>query len=421
MTIRTYCRIPPKPSSGNRFKEGSCPQLLQDLFSELENAKEIHIAAYLFNNPVYFDFLKKSAESGCKIKITSLPVTGYVDGKVKVEGYRKKVSPRVMSRYIYHKINTTKNMFLYIFPHLYAWYGARYAGGGATYSFHVKAIFAKYGQGKTKCILSSGNFMLGDPPHSDNFIVLENMVEYEKVFGKFFEDLEKYSIPYKDYRKSFRSYKDEFYYSFVGKEIHNEIDQYKNCFFTAPFYFYGDLGSNHFAANRIRELIHGATKRIWVCAQHFHDLASFDTSAATIISAIYDKYLDFPKLEFRFLKQVPHSSLADKRRAAIAETLFQYVMNAQQRYNRLTHDKFMIIDNTLLVSTANFTSTQFAFGKVKIEYKDKDKNKKYQKVHNFSEINGFIIIPNCPKDIFGAYIDHFNRLWESGKTISIRF
>ncbi len=322
MTIRAYCRIPINISKSVKAKEGSCPALLYDLFSELEGATEIHIAAYLFNNPTYYDFLFHLAQRGCKIRVTSLPVSGYSDKPGKVEGYIDKVSAHQVAREVYDKITNTTNMELEIFPHLYVWYGALYAGGGASYSFHVKAIYAKFLKTSNKCILSSGNFMLTDAFHSDNILVLEGVPEYEKTFVTFFEDLKKYSIPYSDFCLKFTSYRDEFLYSFIGNEVNLKRNEFQNCFFTAPFYLYDGEGSNHYAGDRIIELIRNAKKRIWICAQHFHDLISYDTGRETIIKALYDKYISYPKVEFRFLKQVPHSSLADKRRAGIAETVF---------------------------------------------------------------------------------------------------
>jgi len=390
---------------------------MYDLFNELEGANEIHIAAYLFNNPTYFDFLSSLAKKGCKVKITSLPILGYKDKPLKVEGYTDKVSARQIALEIYNKINVTRNMQLKIFPHLYVWYGALYADGGASYSFHVKAVYAKFPNGINKSIFCSGNFMLTDPYHSDNIIVFEGSSSYEKTFQAFFKDLEKYSISYKEFDKKFKGYKEQFLYSFYKKEINLKKNGFSNCFFTAPFYLYDSLGSNHYAGNRIIELINNAKKRIWICAQHFHDLISFDTERGTIINALYNKFLSKPKTEFRFLKQVPHSSLADKRRAGMAETLFQFVMKAEQRYNKLVHDKFMIIDDTLLVSTANYTSTQFAFGKRKMDYKEGDK--KYRKEDNFSEVNGFAILPSCPKTVLKQYENHFDLLWNCGQAIEI--
>lgn len=417
MSIRAYCCIPEMVNRSMKAKEGSCPALMYDLFAELEGATEIRIAAYLFNNPLYYDLLSQLARKGCKITITSLPVPGYSDKPAKVEGFLGRVSARQMAQEVYAKIEQTPNMELRIFPHLYVWYGALYAGGGASYSFHVKAIYAKFPNTGNKCILSSGNFMLTDASHSDNFIVLEALPEYEQAFARFFRDLEEFSIPYGDFRSKFASYRDEFLYSLAGHEINLKKDTFRNCFFTAPFYLYDHAGSNHYAGDRIIELIRKAEQRVWICAQHFHDVISFDPARATIIKALYDKHLSVPAVHLRFLKQVPHSSLADKRRAGIAETLFQFVMEAEQRTNKLAHDKFMIIDDTLLVSTANYTTTQFAFGIRAMEYKEG--GHKFLKQDNFSEVNGFVVIPSCPKPVLRQYENHFNSLWDTGQDIQI--
>lgn len=415
MPIRAYCRIPDKKRTDIRAKEGSCPPLMYDLFSELKGAKQIHIAAYLFNNPIYFDFLSELAEDGCKIKITSLPISGYSNKPLKVEGFKDKISGKHMALKVYRGIQNTKNMELEIFPHLYVWYGALYVGGAASYSFHVKAIYAKFPSRKNKCILSSGNFMFTDPFHSDNIIVFKGMPNYEKPFAKFFKDLEKLSVPHSEFCRKYKSNRDQFLYSFAGREINLNRGEFRNCFFSAPFYLYSTIGSNHYAGSRIIDIINNAKERVWVCAQHFHDLVSFDPERETIIKAIYNKFLENPKIEFRFLKQVPHSSLADKRRAGIAETLFQFVMKAEQRFNNLAHDKFIIVDDTLIVSTANYTSTQFAFGRRKMVAGKGDD--KIVKEDNFSEVNGFAIIPSCPKRILAIYESHFNSLWESGQKI----
>lgn len=419
MPIRAYCCIPDLKRKSSRAKEGSCPQLLYDLFSELEGASEIYVAVYLFNNPTYCKFLLDQSEKGCKIEVTSLPISGYGDKPKKVNGYLGKVSARQKAHEIYQQLNSSQNIELRIFPHLYMWYGALYANGGPSYSFHVKAIYAKFLDKSNKCILSSGNFMFTDPYHSDNFIVIENIPDYEKAFAKFYDDLRNYSIPYKIFEKDYKDYKDHFLYSFPGKEINLNASEFTNCFFTAPFYLYNSIGSNHYAGSRIIELIKHANKRIWICSQHFHDLISFDPARETFIKALYDKFLSNPKIEFRFLKQVPHSSLADKRRAGIAETLFQFVMNAQQKYNNLVHDKFMLIDNTLLISTANYTPTQFAFGRRKMIFRNKDKEIEISKEDNFSEVNGFAIIPDCLPDVIHKYEKHFNLLWGSGDKIVI--
>ncbi|MGD7023040.1 phospholipase D-like domain-containing protein [Rossellomorea vietnamensis] len=413
MSIRAYCHIPKKLSE--KAPEGSCPELLYDLMSELEGATEVHIASYLFNNPILFEFLSEMAKKGCEVIITSLPLRGYKDKPTKVKGYLDKISGQDMARQIYEKIYKTANMQLNIFPHLYSWYGALYAGGGASYSFHVKSIYAVF-PNTSKCFITSGNFMFTDPYHSENMLVIEEEIEYRDTFVQFFKDLETYAVPYEKFKSDFKEEEQEFLYSFYDNTKELSKAESRNCFFTAPFYKYDEQGSNHYAGERIIELIKNAENRIWLCAQHFHDISSFDTERSSIINAIYDKHLLDSDVEFKFLKQVPHSSLADKRRAAIAETLFQYVINAEQRYNRLTHDKFIIIDDTLVVSTANYTSTQFAYGVRPAELKA---NKKIKKLDVFSEVNSFVVIPNCPPEVIEQYEKHFLELWNTGEVIKI--
>ena len=115
MSIRAYCRIPIATKTSVRKLEGSCPQLLSDLFYELEGASEIHIAAYLFNNPKYFEFLSNLTEKGCKIFITSLPLNGYSPKKIKVEGFSSKISGRDMAAQIYDSILRNSAISLRLF------------------------------------------------------------------------------------------------------------------------------------------------------------------------------------------------------------------------------------------------------------------------------------------------------------------
>ena len=82
----------------------------------------------------------------------------------------------------------------------------------------------------------------------------------------------------------------------------------------------------------------------------------------------------------------------------------------------------MIIDNNLLVSTANYTSTQFAFGCRRMEFIEGGADKtKHRKEDNFSEVNGFVILPNCSEEVLGIYSEHFNELWANGENIEINF
>ena len=357
MGIRAYNRIPSrKKVNSGLFKEGGCPELLYDLLNELTGAYEINIAAYLFNNEIYFNHLSSLAKKGCKVNITSLPLDGYNNTPKKIEGYNSKISARQLARGIYKKIRDTKNISLNIFSHQYTWHGPSYAGNSAPYSFHVKAIYAKFRRKKNKCILHSANFMVSDQRHSDNIIIFEGINFYERTFERYFKDLYNFTIP----QTSYTAYK-KHKHVIAGREINLNNKDTNNCFFTAPFYTYNDIGSNHLARNKIIELISGANKRVWICAQHFHDLNPYDSVNETIVNALYKRQKVRKGINFKFLKQGTSKGLSDQRRAAIAETLFQFVMGVEQRHNKLIHDKFMLIDDKLIVSTANYTPTQFAF------------------------------------------------------------
>jgi hypothetical protein len=419
MSVRAYCRIPEKKKNTQRSKEGSSPQLLYDLLSELEGCREIKIAAYLFNNPIYLEKLIQLASEGTAIQITTLPLLGYSNKKLKVDGFEEKISARELAEEAFKQLDKTKGISLSFFPHQYIWYGARYAGGGASYSFHIKAILATSATNKDKCILTSGNFLCTDPYHSDNMLVIEEEEPYKSTFINFFKDLKKKSIPSSRFYKEFTSYTEEFMVSYSGEESSLDANKHRQCFFTAPFINYGEMGSNHFAVNELIKIIMKAKRRIWVCAQHFHDITPFDGERDSLIGALYRKYQKNKTVKMRFLKQVTYRSLSSKDRAARAEMLFSMVMGAEQRINRLVHDKFIIVDNTLIVSTANYTASQFAYGVRKMDYLDENKVK-HRKVDNFSEVNAFVVLPAANNLILDQYIEHFNNLWDTGETIETR-
>jgi hypothetical protein len=409
------------PKITKRSIEGSCDGLLSNIFYELNDANEIHVAFYLFNNPLFFEFLETKAKSGCKVVITSLPIEGYSDKLVAIQGLSDKVNARQYAENVYRGILKTGNIELRIFPHLYSWFGALYAGGNPSYSFHIKAIFAKFANNQNKSIITSGNFKVGDPPHSENVLVIseEDGGLYSKEFERFFSDLESYSIILDSLDSMRMSIEEQFNYSFgnsSGREIINLPKGDRNCFFTAPFYLYDGSGSNHYASKRICNQILNAKERVWVCAQHFHDLNTFDANTSTMMNAISVLSHNQPGIDFKFLKQVPHASLADKRRAGIAETVIHYSLKAPQKFNRLTHDKFIVVDNNLIISTANYTPTQFAYGNRQMKYSLQ--NVSLTKFDIFSESNAFVIIKDN-KELCAKYVNHFLNMWEGGEDIKV--
>jgi len=299
---------------------------------------------------------------------------------------------------------------------MYVWSGARYAGGGPSYSFHIKALFADFGKGKQKCIISSGNFATGDPPHSEDMLVIKNNQVYIRAFRRFFKDLLHKSILYEDYHNKEQT--DDFFFIAKKTKVNRKI--FSKAFFTSPFYNIGKVGSNHYASQKIIRLLRKAKERILICSQHFHDISPYDPKATSIISALKKIREANPRIKIYALKQVSSKGwLADKRRAAIAEFFFQHQLKAKQRYSRLVHDKFIIVDEDKMnVSTSNYTPSQFAWDEKRVmKFKDEEGDI-HTKTDTFSEVNAFVILENVPK-IVKQYENHFWKLWKTATEIRI--
>jgi phosphatidylserine/phosphatidylglycerophosphate/cardiolipin synthase-like enzyme len=279
----------------------------------------------------------------------------------------------------------------------------------------VKAFLADFGEKSRKCIISSGNLSTGDPPHSENLLVIEDEETYEKGFNQFFNDLLQRAIPYEEYLG--KGAVDDFLFNAKDTMTDIQRDVFSKSFFTSPYYTINGVGSNHYASQKIIEMLEKAESRILICSQHFHDVLPFDPDAKTIVAALKRIKEANPKLEVRVLKQVTSAGLADKRRAAIVESIFQYYMKVEQRFNRLVHDKFIIVDEDKInVCTSNYTPTQFAWSdKRTVEFKN-EKGQKHTKIDTFSEVNAFAILENA-SEVVKQYENHFERLWKNANEI----
>jgi len=441
LNVRVYNRIP-RGYSSKGTSYGSNSAIYWDIIQELKRKKEeeieeIRLALYLFNNIHLYRELLEMAKKGVKVTVTSLPLTGYDWRKISE------------AKYVYGKVLDDDVMELLVFPHMYLWYGAEYAGGGASYSFHVKAGLIKYRDGTSTVFLTSGNLALGDPTHSETAIFVEdsNSSPYVAAFRLFFDEVERRAKSWKEYAEQVEGLDHElqqiFDFAFVGglNLINHRITE---AFFTAPFIKVVGKGSNHYGRESIVNLIESAKRRVLVCAQHSHDLSPFDNySGTTIIRALITAKENNPEMDVRALKQVASSGLADKRRAAFVECHLDHAGVAQMA-NKLVHDKFVIADDTVLITTSNFTATQFGWGrrlmKFKTEIRDlnavekvvdnacsffevpselvrpsltkKVKGKSRVKIVKediFSEVNGFVIIES--KEVADGLARYFESLW----------
>jgi len=442
---RLYTSIPPSADpKGSEY--GSNPEIYRAIEKELQarvnDIEEIHLALYLFNNGHLFRALKNIAGKA-RVVVTSLPLAGYDKRKV---ASAEQIYTEIL------KLNNI-NFDLMIYPYMYVWYGAEYAEGGASYGFHVKVGYVLYKDDSCKLILTSCNLSPGDPYHSETAAVIDDSAcstPYGAAFKKFFDQVEQLAIPWRPYFNSTHNLPEHlqqaFDFAFIGKHglVNWMGSSAEKAFFTGPFIKINGTGSTWYARRRIVDLIMSAEKRLLIAAQHIHDIAPFnDFSGETVIGAIIEKKRNKPSLEVKVLKQTPSRGLADKRRAAFAECHLNYA-GVEQRANKLVHDKFIVADNVVLITTSNFTASQFGWGERNMEFtvagdyqvvnnviskalslfkqpqnlvsikpvesrKTGAKRVKIVKNDIFAEVNGFIVIED--EGLANDLANYFYRLW----------
>jgi len=444
LKVKIYGEVPPLASSEGS-SVGSNPKIYNriknEILSNVQNIEEAHFALYLFNNIDLLGVLKQVARAG-SVTVTSLPLSGYDERKI---GRAQKIYDELKGG--------LENFKLLIYPHMYVWYGAEYAGGTPSYSFHVKVGYITYKDGSSKIILTSCNLAPGDPYHSETAVIVDDpssSTPYSSAFKEFFNQVEQLAIPWSHYSNSVQKLSKQlqlaFDFAFIGK--YNLKDWrgrfLDNAFFTGPFITINNMGSTWYARKKIVDLIMSVEKRLLVAAQHIHDIAPFNGyTGETLISAIIEKKGANPSLEVKVLKQVSSKGLADKRRAAFAECHLSYA-GIEQKANKLVHDKFVIADDTVLVTTSNFTATQFGWGDHKMEFtiesdyrtvsdvvdvalslfghprdlvtinpsrsrRSMKEKTKVTKLDVFAEVNGFIIIED--ESLANALAEYFYKLW----------
>jgi|GEM_PF-1681432 len=452
LAVRLYQSIPPKAGSEGTIYGSNQEVYLKiekELKDRIQDIEEVHLALYLFNNTRLYQVLRDLAKTASVI-VTSTPLSAYDERKIATA---KKIYEDLAKRY--EPAEAGRNPDLLIYPHMYIWYGAEYAEAEASYSFHIKAGYVLYKDGSCKLILTSCNMSPGDPYHSELAVVLEDhsgSSAYSEAFKRFFQILESLAVPWKEYNAFTKDLADElqtvFAFTFIGKQgLQDWCGNTTNlAFFTGPFITICGEGSTRYARKKIVEAIKKAERRIYVCAQHAHDLSPFNGyEGATLIEALRAKKFENPSIEVKLLKQVSSKGLADKRRAAFVECHLSYA-GVAQRVNKLVHDKFVIADDIVIVSTGNFTATQFAWGDRQMELKVKEdiqnvkntvnsalklykhdanlvevipvqhrkgvaaKTTRIKKNDIFAEVNGFIVIEDGELADFLAR--HFENLWQ---------
>lgn len=408
MRNKAYFYIPKRKFKSHK---GSAPYLAEMLVKELEGATEIKISFFLYNNPYLHSQLEKLMEKGCKITVFTIPLDGYDTKSTKVyyRGSENHIftSKREYSSRIFDRINILGSNFkLFIFPHTYIWFKQKFSRGKHLYSLHNKSILAKFGNNGIKCISSSCNFALGDPPHSENLLIISNETSTADMFKTYFNLLRGNSLSIEEYIE-FRRGNMDIQHIVEPVDLN---DNFNTCYFTAPFIKYNAIGSNHYVQNKIIEFIQTAQRRIYICSQHFSDYNSFDKQSKSIVDAIR-QVKRIREIELKIIKQTQENDQRQGKRTSEVERILANMNLTEQRvWRQVIHDKFIIVDNSVMVSTANFTSTQFAWSEEHLMKYMIDDNNEHKVINTFSEVNSFHFIYESV--LVRDFMKHFRELWK---------
>lgn len=374
------------------FYQGASPKLLDDLLGYIAankgNIASVSIASYLFNNEVLHNRLKELAQGGMIIRVVSIPLEGYDERYPKeildLRQNQNAYDGRAMTKedaaiLVYNDfINNPVDCYnLYIFPHMYARsaYMKSFARGRLPYSLHMKSIFIEFSNGTGAIATTSSNLAVRDLCKEEILVINEIDQDETVKASVFFDLLFEHSIPV----ANFDSAADWFHYEFPVVEAPPTTQNE----YIAPFY----ENSADLAEGRIKYVINNAKKRVYVCAQHVcaynytiprqfkHGHGSGQEGREGILGALLKnkaKGLDVRILSQTFVNTEASDSARKSHGKPFREPVntksFSSFIQAYKRSGMGTyrvnddiHSKFIIVDDSVIVTTFNYTPTQFMY------------------------------------------------------------
>lgn len=401
----------PDSITNEKHPKGSAPTIVDDLCELMSDAKEIWISMFLFNLPFFQKRLEDLVESNQAIvKIYTIPLEGYDRKIIKVpfkkDGRRqvKTTSKHEYAQIVHNKVRAHEHMDLYYFYHANLWNSQNTSRGKISYSLHNKSILFKRTDDSYMCISTSTNLALGDPLHSENMYVTSND-ETVRVFREYFSQLETNSVTAEEYDD--QSLHNDFKIIDECEVIH--VSNETNCLFTAPFLKYQQdnqdpIGSNNFVYQKIQAKLESAQNRILVCTQHFNDFNPYDNRHEGLGEVILRMATNNSSLTVEILKQTLAEHQKQGPRAKQFEIRCKSIPNVNLKYwHPVIHDKFIIVDNEVIIFTANITPTQFAWSERHAMIVEETTHR-----NNFSDINSFHFCED--QNVLSKYEEHFNQL-----------
>ena len=319
-----------------------------------------------------------------------------------------------MANEVYQDIVTSESPFyhLFMFPHIYVRSKSfsNFSRGKLPYSLHAKGMFIKFKNGGGITSILSSNLAACDTVKNEILVMDELREEELERTAKFYGRLIENSILLTKDNVNL-SYEDSLTYNVKG---------FYNCegLFMAPFI----KDSPSIIDKRLSKYVECAENRIYLSGQHIACDDGDNTIAENpqILKSIFEKagtrgvdvhclsqtYVDTNGDDHRQNK--PQNDKAFRRFTAAVDSVegMEYIVN------RDIHAKFLVIDNTAVITTFNFTPTQFIYKQIDIDEFEFDKSMSYHGIH--AEVGIAIVIQN--EELCNRLIGFFEMIKKSRKT-----
>lgn len=412
------------PSDPKFYQWGSSMGLLKKLIDfldrEADDISEIYLSMRLYNNSVLHEKMKAFANRGIKVTVVSIPLDGYEDNHPKYiyeygtnKSYRHNVTVYSLAKEIYEDIErlNNENYILRLFDHTCVRKSTlRYAssfGKKLPYSLHNNSVYIKYKDGKTVTGLTSSNLAVGYRPKAELMLLAEDTPASCEITEIFFSNLLSHSVRLPDWQHPHPNYSYEMGTVDGGKMGMN--------YFTAPFIQDSPIKIEE----KMIDIISNAQERIYICAE---DLSAFNYRAIEnrilrrgIFGAVFEKCRQ--GIQVKCLSRTYVDTNGDLRgQSAPADSakFKKLIRQAEQlatcsySVNKNVNARFIVADNMIIVSTGNYTPTEFIYGDVSIDNADTANISGISYRGKYSKVNHYMIIED--RGLAGQLIEFFHEI-----------
>lgn len=396
---------------------GSSPNLLKAfegwLTNNKENIRSIDISVFLFNNRKLYDVFLNLANHGVEVNVYSIPLEGYDINEAEIISSELgnslgKHSKLDLAQDVYNEFHKRPhpNMKLFIFPHTYVRSKNlfKFSRGSLPYSLHIKHFVATMKNGEMVSGLSSSNLAVRDESKIEMAIVVKLSPSEAYSTKDFYIGLRENSIPISEFDLNKKYY----------IKMRTQPPKSRAMYF-APFYFDSPVD---FEEN-LKTMVGNAHSRIIICGQHVcaYDYTipqKYTNSRSKNRTGKSEGFLTsvLSKIKDGIDVQILSQTYCDQRgthncRAPQNKSAFVNFVEAARRsgctyyVNEKIHSKFIIIDDIIIITTANFTPTQFIY-LPNVDIPEYD----YSGIH--SEVGTYFVISS--KELADKMVEHYETL-----------